>query len=75
MRTFEAERWRIKCPMMTDPTEKTVDIPVEAQDENTGVAPPDTTATAAALGGMANLPTIDYDQTTQLDDVQKPTQA
>lgn len=63
--------------MMTDPTENIVDIPVKAQDENTGVAPPDTTATADALGGMANLPIIDEDDdpTKQLDDVQKPTEA
>ena len=53
---------------MTDPA----DIPVALQDETTGVEPPDTTATADALGGGSNLPRVEYDPTTHTDDMPKP---
>ncbi|MDQ2687882.1 MAG: hypothetical protein M3Y28_08455 [Armatimonadota bacterium] len=51
------------------------DSAVVSQEEHAPVEPPDTTATADALGGMANLPPVNYDPTTHLDDVQKPTGA
>lgn len=52
---------------MIDPTDPSL-VP---QDEDTSIEPPDTTATADALGGNANLPKVDYDPTTHADD---PTQ-
>lgn len=54
---------------MTDPADKASDTPVALQDENTGVDPPDTTATADALGGGSNLPRVEYDPTTHTDDM------